>query len=220
MGIIDSGLRAIFKRMEERVRDNAESEEERKERRRVRTIETLMGFPKDLQRTCLGKADALGNKLRRTDAWRKLQQAAAVPGIRIIVLAGPAGTGKTLAAALWLAQQAQEQDGHAMWLPSPDLDIQADWKEPYLMARSRRALVLDDIGVEEMRGARRAEKLLYHRYVERRMTICTTNLTAAIFHRTYDDRIWSRLGEHGRWMRCEEVVRPDHGELPKEGARR
>lgn len=115
----------------------------------------------------------------------------------LLVLAGPPGTGKTIAAAYALARVG----GHwlsARNLANPKFDISA--------AERADLLVLDDLGGEysgaSSFGPDRAAALLEMRHEEERRTIITTNLKEPDLAARYGARLASRLKEQGRFIAC------------------
>ncbi len=115
----------------------------------------------------------------------------------VTVLGGPVGTGKSLAAAYFVARVG------GLWLSArhlanPKFDLDAFEK--------CRALVVDDLGTEYNGGAAygtdRASALLESRHAEQRRTLITTNLASAAILDRYGVRLASRLREGGRFVGC------------------
>lgn len=118
---------------------------------------------------------------------------------RIAILAGPHGTGKTVAAA-WLAV-------NRLALQEPRFVTAVDLS--YMPRDERRAyfahgLILDDLGSEhpDARSAWRADidDLIDHLYRELDCAVITTNLGSAELRARYGDRVGDRIRECGDWI--------------------
>lgn len=121
----------------------------------------------------------------------------------ILLLAGVAGCGKTVASARWALV---DRLGHetlfvraSSFARSSRFD--KDTRERWLDAN---ALVLDDLGAEfaDAKGSLQVDldELFDTFYGNRRPLIVTTNLTAAQFKARYGERIADRLRECGTWF--------------------
>jgi hypothetical protein len=119
----------------------------------------------------------------------------------LLVLAGPPGAGKSLAAACALATLG------GMWVPAEGLaDIKFDAKT----ARPWPLVVIDNLGLEYAGpgayGISRAEQLLVHRHSENRRTIVTTNMRRRTldgvmgFEERYGGRVAERLARGGKYV--------------------
>lgn len=144
--------------------------------------------------------------------------------VPLVVLAGPVGTGKSLAAAWALSQRWEaccaapprhplRLGGTPIWLPAPLLARTATWNEDRINTwRDSMLLVLDDMGVEEAgdRTASVLDDLINHRSEGGAPTIITTNLDRKPFVERYGERIVDRLracglDDRGRarwWITC------------------
>jgi len=137
-----------------------------------------------------------------TDAVIKLRKWTTL-GKRLIVLAGRVRTGKSLAAAGWLA----DQDGAVYWVSAPRLCATNAWSDEAKRAKAADFLVIDDMGLgsETQKGLETLETLIYERYGYReKITVITTNLKRegkGQFSR-YSDRIQARLDECGAFVIC------------------
>ena len=127
-----------------------------------------------------------------------LEFMAQAPGT--LVLAGPVGTGKTVAACeAFLRQRGLfVRAAHLSRLGWFDEDA---WR-PYERAA---LLVVDDLGSEyfDAKGGGQAqwETFFDLRHSELRRTICTTNLTAEEFKSRYSEKWRDRLAERGAFVR-------------------
>lgn len=130
----------------------------------------------------------------------------------VVVLHGRTGTGKSVAAAAWLAGYEgfadSDRRGFAGWAPAPEFALHAEWSADARRCASICRLVIDDVGLEPDRSIARIEALIYERFGEKRPTVITTNLTPKEFKQRYNDRVWSRIGEDGASIVCSEVLRP------------
>lgn len=124
-----------------------------------------------------------------------------------LVLSGPVGTGKTLAAA-WTAAWNGGRFVKALELLRAGLYPQDPGFWPRLHAA--RFLVVDDLGVEPLDKGGFAlstlEALIDARYDSGRKTLITTNLTPADVKARLGERVWRRLSESGRWVNLAEAV--------------
>ncbi len=118
----------------------------------------------------------------------------------VLVLMGPVGTGKTLAACSWL--RSWEGDG---FMTAAEL---ARWPR-YDMAAMKRLLekgrlVVDDLGTEYMddKGNFLAvfDEFVNTRCANMKQTIITTNLAPEAFRARYGERITDRIVECGRFV--------------------
>jgi DNA replication protein DnaC len=132
---------------------------------------------------------------------------------RVLVLSGPPGTGKSIAAcsALWDASAGRyvRADRYAQLARSWD---KLDEKIADLVNTSQ-LLVVDDVGEEPAKERHYIERLLSERYDRDVTTIITTNLDATQFAKAYGMRVISRLQEVGRIVKCEDVLRPGNRQI-------
>lgn len=162
--------------------------------RALRETMDARGIPPapDLRRVLYGNTVALTDPVRdviRGLSWRRAQ---ALPtGERpalLLVLQGPRGCGKTLAAALAVGLSPS----NALFLPAQTLGAvpDSDWST-HAEARARwetvPVLALDDVGTERDTGraASRCGPLLLARYNAALVTIITTNVDPAAFAERY-----------------------------------
>ena len=176
---------------------------------RVRRI----GLPNAFEAAVLGGADLRGKRLGESRPRARLRELK--PHHRLVVLSGPPGTGKSMAAALWAAEQL-----NARWGTSAEIGrqlLEAEWKKDPARTHDMRcawyrpmALVIDDAGLGESAAHPTIlEDLMVNRYAEGLVTLVTCNLTREAFGERYGARIFSRLGEAGAYIACNEVLR--HG---------
>jgi hypothetical protein len=112
-----------------------------------------------------------------------------------VVLAGPPGNGKSLAAAYAIARAG------GVWidarrLANPKMEIDAAERAPLL--------VVDDLGTEysgtNAYATERAAALLELRYQDRRRTLVTTNLRRDDFAARYGPRLFDRLRDRAKFL--------------------
>jgi DNA replication protein DnaC len=139
-----------------------------------------------------------------TDAVKQANSAAE----DLIVLAGHAGVGKSVAACLWLHGQARGQSQCMRWIQSGDLARGFAYDaEAFNDLSGVYALVIDDFGVEYLdergRFQTTLEELLSRRFAWMRKTLLTTNeVDPEKFTARYGERIASRLNESGAFIVC------------------
>lgn len=119
----------------------------------------------------------------------------------IVVLSGGVGSGKTVAATRWVAEN---DDRSPLFVRAAAFEASSrydkKWRERWTKASS---LVLDDLGAEYGDAAQHfltgLDELLDVAYSQPIPTIITTNMPAAAFAERYGNRIASRLRECARW---------------------
>jgi hypothetical protein len=118
-----------------------------------------------------------------------------------------------MAAALWASERP-----NARWGTSAEVGrqlLEAEWKKDPALTHEMRyrwyrpmSLVIDDAGLGESAAHPMAlEDLMVNRYAEGLMTLVTCNLTRDAFGERYGARIFSRLGEAGAYIACNDVLR-------------
>lgn len=131
---------------------------------------------------------------------------------RLQILSGPPGSGKSLAAAHYVARMF---GGGGLFLHAPRLNVYSDEITGLMEAALEApALALDDVGsggsTKEV-AAQRIEELICTRWDEDLDTIVTTNLVEDRFWELYggrDGRIADRVySDEGRWVYCLEQSR-------------
>jgi len=132
------------------------------------------------------------------------------PEIRILVLSGPRGVGKTTAAS-WIMANAP-RDRHIAtdiigprFLDAAELSLVNRYKESELRPLKRASLlVIDDLGIEyfDEKGSFSAtfDAIINARYASHLRTVMTTNLVAEEFRERYGVRTIDRIRECGRFV--------------------
>lgn len=183
-----------------------------------------LGIPKRTLRVINGTD---GNRITETSAVLGVRQ---YEDKSILVLAGAAGCGKSVAAALWLT-------GH-VWPTSRWKQAEGEWQfteelpawsrasefsrvdhyddddvQPLLLAPR---LVIDDCGEEYLDKfgfcAALFDEVISTRHEQDRPTLITTRLSFNEFIARYGERMYSRLRENGRVVECGYI--DQRGELP------
>lgn len=158
--------------------------------------------PLRLQRV-LADVDMSNPYVQRTRAW-----ATASAEAWCLVLSGPQGVGKSVAAAWWLYQRIVERSKGSfeprMWWPATDIARAGLYSSTLDSVHSVPELVLDDLGAEywDEAGAFQAnlDSLIDARYRDYRRTIITTNVNLQEFRRRYGERIYDRLRDGGAFF--------------------
>lgn len=164
---------------------------------------------------------AVSGQVDHTPALKLCAEWAAKRRTGIVVLSGPVGTGKTVAAA-WYACKAR-----ASWCAAPMLGLASHAVAHADLERLRRepALVLDEVGGQGTTTAHAIDRiatLLSQRHGDMRPTIVTTNLDRDDFAMAFDgvgrtqSRLLDRVAEDGRWC---VVAGPSRRSTPVEIAR-
>lgn len=137
-------------------------------------------------------------------------------GPTMLVLAGPKGVGKTVAAAYAMMKAEPEPPpGFRVW-PSDKsprfrhvseiAELGLYGKDEERKARGEikntKCLVVDDVGVEYLNDAFLAlwDSIVNHRYGQLGFTIFTTNLTHEQFATRYGARVFDRIRGRGEWF--------------------
>jgi DNA replication protein DnaC len=120
-----------------------------------------------------------------------------------LVLSGPPGVGKSIAAAWWLAHEARDRrdvpNAFPCWWTAGKLARVSGYDGTIDRVGKVGPLVIDDLGTEygDANGYwySRLDELLDQRYSNNRRTILTTNLNASEFRERYGERIVDRIRE-------------------------
>lgn len=127
----------------------------------------------------------------------------------IVVLSGNRGSGKTTAAAWWVAQNQPRQQyltaHHQRFIDANALARFPRYDDGKMERLERAlALVIDDLGVEydDKQGNFRSlfDALVNARYASMLPTVITTNLNAEEFKARYGERVADRIREVGRFV--------------------
>jgi DNA replication protein DnaC len=154
------------------------------------------GIPERTSRAAMGATE--------TDAVKSAFGA----GEGLIVLAGHAGVGKSVAACLWLVESAKGKPECMRWIQSGDLARGFAYDaDAFDSIANVWALVIDDFGVEYLdekgRFKTTLEEVLSRRFARMRRTVLTTNIVdPAAFSDRYGERIASRIHEDGAFIVC------------------
>lgn len=120
--------------------------------------------------------------------------------LRLLVLGGSTGRGKTVAAT-WLAMRLDA----TWWISAKDVRVGDAWDAMRSRALKAANLVIDDLGQERMEWASgELGSLMESRFDKGRRTLVTTNLPPTTneqrvktFASVYGDRLFSRLNKEG-----------------------
>lgn len=142
------------------------------------------GIPRALLEVALSPGPTLART--RVDDW--------LPGTeRLLVLAGPPGVGKSVAAAYAIRRY------RGTWVRASQIGkaqgFDGEAKALLYRLRNTRLLVIDDVGAENVTDFSRSalEDLVGERYDDGVRTILTTNLDAKTFKATYTARLCDRI---------------------------
>jgi DNA replication protein DnaC len=176
-------------------RENAERRERESVEAEKRRLEhALSRVPRKVRRVLEGE-------LAQTGA---LAAAESFDG-EILVLSGPPGCGKTVAAGRWFVQQ---YDGGGEFITASQLERVGRYGEELDKLGSVRCLVIDDLGNEylDQKGsfASLLDGLINERYSNERGTVIATNLSAEEFKQRYGERIADRIRGAGRFVSINE----------------
>lgn len=149
-----------------------------------------------------GTLDRKAHAIQCADGWASAVKSGAGG---IYVLAGPVGTGKTVAAAWWACRVRSE------WVSASALGLLPHVKASERIFRLIRApaLVLDDVGGQGTTSPHAVDRLatlIRERHADMRPTLITTNLAPSAFADVYDgtddpgaSRLLDRMRESGAW---------------------
>jgi DNA replication protein DnaC len=151
-----------------------------------------LGWP-DLAVSEAQRAD-FGPFILRVQAWSRTG---------ILVLAGPKGCGKTVAAARWAL--AQPIGKFPLFVRAATFATSSRYGEEHRRFVDSPDLVLDDLGAEyvDAKGSflTDLDELVDTFYgAKRRRLLITTNIRVDDFARRYGERITDRLRERGQWF--------------------
>lgn len=120
--------------------------------------------------------------------------------LTMAVLAGPTGTGKTVA-AIWVALHRRANDSPA-FVTAPELQRHFRDRELHEQLLGESMLIVDDLGTEQLdeRFAADFDELVDTYYQGNSTLVVTTNCTSAQFAERYGARVVDRLAEVGAWI--------------------
>jgi DNA replication protein DnaC len=178
------------------ARETAARVDAEADRDRRRVALELRGIPKRTLRLV-----EAASPLKSTQSIAEVGAFLADRDLRILVLGGDPGCGKTFA-AVW-AIIAEGRDGR--FIDVAQLARIDKYDEEIMRPLERESLlVIDDLGSEyaDKKGAflSTLDGLINARYANDVRTIITTNLTAETFSARYDERIVRRVRECGRFL--------------------
>lgn len=146
----------------------------------------------------------LDGELEHTEALRVARGFLADPGAWLLVLAGPPGVGKTVAAA-WFLDEPSATNGGRRFLPALEVARRGIYGEDATFwneARGAGRLVIDDLGTEPLDAKGYAfanlAALLAHRHANEAKTLITSNLTLDAFRARYLAEDGGRLADRFR----------------------
>ena len=183
---------------------------------------SIIGCPDAIADTIRAGKDEHGRRLITSEPERWLRDKME-NGRRLMLLCGKLGTGKTMAACRWLADQQGTDSVFLFRLAVDVCRLSPDFSktDPELRQLATvRVLVLDEVGTtqEEDKHRARLEGLLHRRFDAGLVTILLSNLTPSEFVDRYHARIVSRVYDSGGIYGCREVLRL--GEQQRTGGQR
>lgn len=200
---MDSELKGVLARIMEKVKVTP-PEARRAEWVRLRRKQWLptATIPRSIVKQVSSGYDPSGQALE-TDRgpWERMQWI----DRPCIVLSGQSGTGKSISAGCWL-WHGFDPDDHfgdsAAWVAADWMASQRDHgRYPWV-----RRLVVDDLGSESGREAKRLARFICARFDDdRRRTVITTPLCRDELAPRYGDRLASRLSR-AAWIDCVDVL--------------
>ena len=160
------------------------------------------GVPRDYVATIDPDAMGVTEAVRAATSWHKSMKP-------YLVLSGPPGVGKTVAAALWLKELTVGMTLQKMkrrWVFSNELNRSNVYSGDALTdICTVLALVLDDVGSEYRDKGGLFESTINHVFESRsslpHRTIITTNLPLREFSSRVGERAWSRIRGYGDFVR-------------------
>jgi len=191
---------AVAKSWEERDREIAEEREERERKlaaeARVRWNENMIraGVPgRRLEEALAADVDLEAPAIKALDSWSEDRN--------ILVIAGPIGVGKTIAAVLWLQANGGRRP---LFMRASAFEARGRYDHDTRQAWERSTgFVLDDLGVEytDARGnfAALLDELVDLYTGGHAGLVITTNLDASKFRERYGERVASRIVKFGNW---------------------
>lgn len=125
----------------------------------------------------------------------------------IVILSGPAGCGKTVAAAMWAAERADRGEP-TTFVRASDFAASSRYGDVRDRWKTATALVVDDLGVEYLdeKGSFLVDldDLLDLYYSTMKPIVITTNSTLEMLGQRYGSRVYDRLRESGKFYSISE----------------
>lgn len=174
-----------------------------------RLVDELGAIPNDVQDLTFDNFDNKPDTRGAARAAIILASGGTVEGKKGLLLAGPTGTGKTTLAYLIFRERTKQGEA-CVWTNYTTLikRVQATYRDGYEgpdgdeiieMAGKSPFLVIDDLGTQSLAKQASTDRieivyrLIDARYVARRPTVITTNLSIEQLYSQFDDRVASRV---------------------------
>jgi DNA replication protein DnaC len=134
--------------------------------------------------------------IKRVSGWYEQHRKAG----GLLVLSGPAGVGKTVAACWW----ANRHPRMPVFMRAAEFAASSRYDAEARSRWQKGALILDDLGAEYLdpKGSFLVDldELIDTYYAEKGYLVVTTNCDKATFKTRYGNRIVDRLAEAGTWL--------------------
>jgi hypothetical protein len=141
------------------------------------------------QQECPRIAEHVGS----VDAATAAERFVSDPSLQLLVIGGPTGRGKTVAAA-WVAATLDA----CWWISAKDARVGDEWGQARARAMKAGNLIVDDLGLEASEwAAKEVGSLIESRFDRGRRTLATTNVPPAMIAKVYGDRFASRMNQQG-----------------------
>lgn len=160
---------------------------------------------------CRREGRGPGGSRLETDAMKVAREYVGDPAVRVLVLAGPTGVGKSYAST-WIASRFLPPPSRGRFHTGDDVfrdPLFADLRtvRPFEQADAERLerpnlLLLEDVGTEPLNDPLRAvfDRVFNTRYGESTRTVITTNSNLTEFKARYGERVIDRMREVGRFV--------------------
>jgi len=125
------------------------------------------------------------------DAATAAERFVSDPSLQLLVIGGPTGRGKTVAAT-WIAATLDA----CWWVSAKDARVGDAWSQARARAMKAAHLIVDDLGLESSEwAAKEVGSLIESRFDRGRRTVATTNVPPAMISKVYGDRFASRMNQ-------------------------